>query len=735
MNPVAMNPVAFEIFAHRLWAIGEEGRLALQRVTASPIVAQGGECMCSFYDADGVMILACSGHLRFAAATSDAIRKIIEWYEDRPGIHEGDEFVFNDPYVAGSHTYDIMQLAPVFVAGRRIGWVASSSHTADTGGVLRGAATEIYHEGIRILGLKIVDRGEFREDVFRTITEQCRDPHYVGMDLKSRTAANNVCIRGVHALVERFGADFVVAAGQKLIDDAERMAREKLRAMPDGTWRSRIYGTARDPQTRTARPYQVMCTATKRDDHLVLDFEGTSAQLASDQNSTLPSTLAHVSIGLTNQLFWDVPWSDGKMRPVEVRVPEGSVLHCRFPAACGRSPRAGQYVVEAVRECLSKMLFAAGKLDDVNASWGSFWYLGGPGFFYGGHNAHGLPNPQGLYDIHGGGLGAAPGRDGVPTGGQPNIPSGGISDVERIELQYPFLYLSRNHNTDGAGFGRQQGGQGSARLVVVHGSSDLTVDFAPYGGLPHGAFGLFGGYPVGTGGVRSLLAPEADVPHRLAASDYPVDVQEALDNGWVRLEIPEGQPGRVPVPEGSWISDFVQGGGGYGDPLEREPEVVARDVHRRLLRAETAERIYGVVTTESGAVDHDATTRLRQQIRGSRLAGRPGEPAPGTEPVGWQPVRRIHESLDLGVGSDGEPAIRCRRCGRLVCRGDQNYKRYVVRRTRDLADYAGRPMPDGAPYRAVLHEYACPGCATLLQVDVYCPELGGEEDLWDIQLT
>lgn len=119
-DPPVIDPVSYEIFAHRLWVVGEEGRIALQRVTASPIVAQGGECMCSFYDAEGTMVLACSGHLRFAAATSDAIRALVGWYSESPGIHEGDEFVVNDPYVAGSHTYDIMQIAPVFWEGQRI---------------------------------------------------------------------------------------------------------------------------------------------------------------------------------------------------------------------------------------------------------------------------------------------------------------------------------------------------------------------------------------------------------------------------------------------------------------------------------------------------------------------------------------------------------------------------------------------------------------------------------------
>jgi hypothetical protein len=116
--------------------------------------------------------------------------------------------------------------------------------------------------------------------------------------------------------------------------------------------------------------------------------------------------------------------------------------------------------VEAVRECLAKMVFAAGQRDEHQRLLGRFWYLGGPGFFYGGHDARGIPVPQGIYEIHGGGLGAAPTRDGVPTGGQTNIPSGGISDVERIELQYPFLQLSRQHLEDGGGAGGGTAGPG-----------------------------------------------------------------------------------------------------------------------------------------------------------------------------------------------------------------------------------------------------------------------------------
>ena len=766
--PVRIDPVNFEIFSHRLWAVGEEGRIALQRVTASPIVAQGGECMCSFYDAGGTMILACSGHLRFAAATSDAIRRMIEWFDADPGIHEGDEFIINDPYVAGSHTYDIMQIAPIFHDGKRVGWVASSSHTADTGGVLRGAATEIFHEGIRLLGLKIVENGVFRQDVFKTITEQCRDPHYVGMDIKSRTAANVVCGRGYQSLIKQFGIDFVLAAGQKLIDDAEAMARNKLATIPDGQWRSRIYGSARSHATRRSEPYQVICTATKTGDSLTLDFEGSSLQLASDQNSTLPSTTAHVAIALTNQIFWDVPWSDGRLKPVTIRVPEGTALNCRFPAACGRSPRIGQYVVEAVRDCLTKMLYAAGHTDDLNASWGSFWYLGGPGIFYGGHNRRGLPNPQGLYDIHGGGLGAAPTRDGVPSGGQMNIPSGGISDVERIELQYPFLVFSRNHATDGGGAGRWNGGTGTSRLMMVHGSTDTTVDYAPYAGMPHGAFGLFGGYPVGIGGLRALIDPGEGFAAALAAGKHPVMAADLLaDGSGAKAVLPQGDPGRVLLREGSIQADFTQGGGGYGDPLDREPERVAQDILRRVVSARLADLLYGVVVDADGRLDAPATDARRAAIRAERKAqsaapragttGVSGSiPAVGAAPAGNAPagnapadnapvdnapadnapadVLRFHESLEI-VGTGSAAAVRCRRCGAGLGTAAENYKHHALRRDRSLDELAARGMPDGSPYLGVLREYACPGCATLLQVDVFVPQLGGDEDLWDIRIN
>jgi N-methylhydantoinase B len=318
-----------------------------------------------------------------------------------------------------------------------------------------------------------------------------------------------------------------------------------------------------------------------------------------------------------------------------------------------------------------------------------------------------------------------------------NIPSGGISDVERVEMQYPLVYFTRNHNTDGSGFGRYRGGLGSFRIFIVYGSKDFSVNFNPYGGLPQGSFGLFGGYPAGVGGLRAIFLTTEDFAQRMRAGDYPTQLDEITGGGWGRLYLPEGSPERVSLPEFTLLTDFVASGGGYGDPLDRPPEVVARDVRIGATSVEIARRIYGVVVdSKTFALDAAETEARRKEIREQRLReGKRLAPAPSQtgKDRPWRRLLRIHESLEIARdGSDS--VIRCLRCGHLFSSPKENYKKFTVRRTVELDQLALRPLPSGDPYMGHYHEYICPGCATLLQVDIYCPALGGEEDLWDIRI-
>jgi len=238
--------VKYEVFRHRLFSILEEGRIAIKMVSGSPVVVEGGETMCSLHRADGSTILVAAGILLHAVGARQFIQKAIELYEQDPGFNDGDQLFFNDPYLGGQHLCDMVVIKPIFYKGRRIAWAGSVMHTAETGGVAPGGmppkATEIFHEGIRILGLKVVEAGKFRPDVYNSIVQQVRDPHLIGLDLKAKIAACNTCARRYLNLVDKFGLEFVEAASNKLVNDTEARARAKLRGLPDGIWRSRLYG-------------------------------------------------------------------------------------------------------------------------------------------------------------------------------------------------------------------------------------------------------------------------------------------------------------------------------------------------------------------------------------------------------------------------------------------------------------------------------------------------------------
>ncbi|MDB5593584.1 MAG: hypothetical protein JWM36_545 [Hyphomicrobiales bacterium] len=736
-----IDPIRYEMFVHRLLNIAEEGRIALQKVCASPIVVQGGECMSSFYEADGTTVLSASGHLRFSAGCEDAVKKIIEYYSVNPGIHDGDQFYMNDPYIASTHVYDQMVVKPIFAEGQLIAWTASMTHTADNGGTLRGGATEIFHEGVRSCGIKLMENNEIRSDVFRNLVEQCRDPEYVGLDLKSRIASNNVCARGFLQLVEKYGLEFVRGACKKLNEDSERMARARLASLPDGTWRSRIYTTATSISTSKVRVIRIACKMTKRGDSIVFDYDGTSEQNDDATNSTYVGSWGQLFVALTSQLFWNIPWNGGMVKPAKLLIPEGTVLNCRYPAACGGASGIGGFLTAAASACIAKMLFAAGLPEDVNASWygggsGSGGFnTGGPGFMYGGTNQHNLPVGQGIYDMHASGFGAAPYRDGVSTGGHMNNPTVGISDIENIEMQYPFMYLSRNHMRDSGGFGKFRGGQGLQRIILVRGTKDLTVNYSPYHGIP-GGWGLFGGYAAGIGGDKFRVDP-TDLQEKFAESRYPVDLISAGE--WGEVIAPDlAALKRLPVPEGSLIIDPVMVGSGYGDPIERESSMVLNDVTDGVVSKGFAFKIYGVAISDDGKdVDAGQTDSRRDAIRQQRLkqstAVNSGQKVRTL--TGAQPVLRIHECLEV-VRAEGNLRVACTKCRCDLGPAAGNYKDATLYRVIDKDALTELPPPLGRKSIGGYVEYCCPGCATLLDVETYAPTLEGNavNPVWDIEI-
>lgn len=611
-----IDPVRYEIFCHRLFQILEEGRLAMARVSGSPVVVEGGETVCSFYTADGTPVLTAAGVLLHCTGARDFILKAIEWYEEDPGLHDGDQLFFNDPYIGGQHLPDQIIVKPIFYGGHRIAWSGAFMHTPETGGLEPGgmhpSATDIFQEGIRILGLKVMERGVLRPEVYRTIVEQVRDPYLVGLDLKAKVAANHVCSKGYVRLIEQFGPAFVEQACQKLIADAEALARERLRRLPDGTWRSRLYG---DSIGRQERPYKVQCTMTKTGDTITFDYNGSSPQVEGSVNSTLPATWGNLFVVLASQLFWHVPWNGGMIKPVRLIAPEGSVVNCRFPAACSLGvSTSGSLVTATAHECVARLLYAGEVDTDVVSGWKG---PAGANPKFAGTDPEGRPIVGTILDSFASGVGATPLRDGVDTGGNMLNPTSNISDVEILELHLPFLYLMRRQAPDSGGFGKYAGGMGPEVIHMVYGTPQLRWGLTGSGRRTPANGGMFGGYPGGT--MEALFVQRSNIRQEFASCRVPASREEVEQLQGELCDAPLNSPVR-PAQEYDLLYHRMKGGGGYGDPLERDPQQVLRDLRRGAICRRTAELVYGVMVDETmEKVLIDQSEQQRRQLRQERL--------------------------------------------------------------------------------------------------------------------
>ena len=613
----SIDPVKYEIFRHRIFNILEEGRIAMRMVSGSAVVVEGGETLCSFYTSDGTPILTAAGILLHCTGARDFVIKAIEWYEKDPGIYDGDQMLFNDPYIGGQHLPDQIIIKPIFYKGKRIAWTGAFMHESEIGAIEPGGmpptATEIWHEGVAILGLKIVDAGKFRPEVFNTIVRHSRDPFTIGLDLKGRIAANNVCARRYLDLVERYGLDFVEAASWRIIDDSEKMARARLRGLPDGVWRSRLYG---DTNGLEELPFKVVCTMTKKGEEVTFDFTGSSPQNRASLNCTLAGTWGSLFVVLASQLFWEVPWNGGMLRTVKLIAPEGSVVNCKFPAACSNGVNTvGCQVTATAHECIAKMLYAGGKLEDVNSSWRG---TRGAGPYFGGVNQYGQIVAGAILEGFAAGVGATPARDGVDTGANMMNPQSNIIDIEMLESNLPILYLSRWQALDSGGHGKFRGGMAPEMVYKIHGTENFRLGFFGAGRRTPANWGMFGGYP--TGPQEAHIVRGSNVLD-LFQNSRSITTFADLDQLKGEHLYPTSSYPSIPLKDGDVFSSRQGAGGGFGDPLERDPALVVRDVKRLAVSPEVARNVYGVVLDpKTGEALPEETATLREKMRAERRA-------------------------------------------------------------------------------------------------------------------
>ncbi len=619
------DAVALQVVHSRLETLMRLMTRTLEQLAGTAVGREAGDYSTAFMDADGKVCAFGSAVITHLGHEV----QIIPWIYDnfgRENIQPGDVFISNDPYTGGCvHSSDVGCTAPVFAEDELIGWVFCDMHFADVGGMVPGSfspsAGDCFAEAVRFPPTRIYAGGEYREDVVRAFINNTRIPTQIARDLSAEVGAVNLGVRAVAELAEQYGVAQLRHILHGLHEFSEQMFRARLREIPDGVYESADYiedGYADDSV------YRAFVRMTVAGDELYFDFRGSSDSAPALLNCARSGLVGGVMGPLIQQLATGIPFNAGVMRPLRIRSDKGSFIDASFPTPIGLATGYGAWAVsDAAWGAASAALQASG--DD---------YLRGRASAQAGGGAHcsifsGQSNQFGDYSVFlnmdgpgGQGLAALEGLDGA-RGSNVSL-WGSIPSVEAHEATEPFLYLSREVWRDSPGAGRWRGGYGLKSAVIVWGekTSPQSGTFCSVrNAVP--TVGRNGGYPAS--GV--YYGPVSDTPvwELLEGGEILTcsEIEERYGDSFESLPSKAMWEGKRSLHKGIGGEVFIQttpGGGGFGDPHMRDPELVSVDVREGVVSEEAAHSLYGVVLAGDGSADADATERRRAELRVERVA-------------------------------------------------------------------------------------------------------------------
>jgi N-methylhydantoinase B len=601
-----VDPVTFEVLSHRLHQITREMGIVLERTGGTVTTTQQHDYNASLYRPDGAIMAAGETYGHHVVCAGFAVRRILERF-GKDDIFPDDLFLLNDPYLAAIHNPDVYIVAPIHYDGALVGWSATFVHVSDVGAITPGGdspeATEIFQEGFRVPGIKLIERGKLRKDVFDTIAHMTRQPDAVALDLKCEIAANNVGKARLQAMYRQYGPGLMHAVSAEMIRYTETVLRKRLDEIPDGEWREKL-------TIEADGPCRLVLALRKSGDRLTFDFTGTDAQVRKGINLPFHGTFGFCFGAVLYSIAYDLPKNQGVLAAMEVIAPKGTLVNVEYPAPISMSTTSSGFGVGflassvlmqmlGTSERWRKEIVAPGASHRNCRHSGVNQYRRYSAFI---NMAHGAMD----------GNGARVDRDGVDSGGSymscPN--------VEWMELQYPLLYLFRRHAPDSAGAGKFRGGVAVESGHTIHDAPEGKISGVAYGvaGLENSGHGIFGGYP-GAPSVM-VLTEKTRLKELLAANRSPTERGEL-----------EGRETVLPycnfdLRESDVLYMRVASGGGYGDPFERDPEAVRRDALNLIVSPGAAREVYGVILTGPDfEVDVGATRQLRARLRKEELDG------------------------------------------------------------------------------------------------------------------
>ncbi len=577
----AIDPVTLVVVQNGLQQVASEMDLTFERAAFSPVISEAFDRSDGIYDRDTGDVIA-QGELGlpiFVGVMQFTTRAVIERAQD---VVPGDVFLVNDPYCGGTHLMDVKMVKPFFYRGRHWAWLANTGHWPDTGGAVPGGfatrATELQQEGLRLPPVKLFRAGVIDDDILQIVLANIRVPEERIGDIKAQVAALTVGERRLTALLDRYGEDIVTACIRELRHRSEQMMRAHIARIPDGIYQGEAFvdSDGVDPD-----PLAIRLTLTKNGTGLHFDFSESSPPCRGPLNSVIATTKAAVYLAIKH-VFPDVPINAGCFEPLTIADPHGTFLYARYPrpvsgCAAEVSSRIAESVFAALARAIPDELFASPAGTSGNLTLGGYDPL---------KERHYI-----MYVFSGGGYGGSAEDDGL-TNGCSTIGISKTQPVEVLEQHYPILLEQYALRERSGGAGRTRGGFGVDYRVRVR-RGEALLSFL----MDHGRFGppgLFGGQ---AGACNEVVVERQGVSYRSPHWSKDEDIR---------------------VGAGDVVHVRTPGGGGYGDPLARDPELVRRDVVRGYLTVEDGERDYGVVLAGAPpAVDGPATARRRAQRRPS----------------------------------------------------------------------------------------------------------------------
>ncbi|SOC22451.1 N-methylhydantoinase B [Stappia indica] len=574
---MAIDTVTLAILKGRLEQIADEMDATLFRSAFNPIIAEAHDASHGIYDATTgeTLVQGKSGLPIFVGVMAFAVKAVIDKAAKSGGVHEGDVWIFNDPYDGGTHLSDFRLVKPVFRGGKLFCFLASVGHWHDVGGNVPGnynpAATECFQEGMLIPPVKLYDRGEFRQDVVDILSANSRLPLSLYGDLNGQINALELGEKRMHALLDDYGDATVATCLVELKARAARMMRAQIAELPQGTVSAEDW---LDNDGIVDTPLKIALDLTIDGDRMVMDFSRSSPACAGPVNISRSTAIAACYVALKH-IFGEVPANAGVLEPVEFRIDEGSLLAVHAPKPVGGYTETILRLIDVVFQAVAKiapepaMACAYGTINALSLA---------------GHRKDG--RRWVMFSFFGGGHGAHAGGDGLNHGNAP-ISTATIPPLEILEAAYPVRFTQWALRPDSAGPGETRGGLGATyEIELLEENADVFL-FGERG--RHAPPGVVGG---GAAALNRFSFEQADGWH-----------EPPMASKMVGIRIARGQRLRLETP----------GGGGYGAPHARDPQAVARDVARGYVTRDSAEADYRVALNEDGSIDAARTQSLRSR--------------------------------------------------------------------------------------------------------------------------